>query len=247
MFHRSSNFAAAVITAAFFSTAMPAQGQQKEPYTHDTIIAMSRAGLSDTVIVARVLNSTTALDASANSLVYLHEAGVSDAVIDALIRHSAGKRVKPRIVLQEGQRLVEVPEGTEFSIASPENIRGKRVTAGQSLTFVVHEDLKIDGEVILAKGAAVQGVVTETRKPGMMGRSGKLSIRLESVVSVDGRQLNIRSVKGGNAGDNFGTMYALSYLIGPFALLTQGKDARIKKGTVIKAFIDEPSFVIVSR
>ena len=247
MFDRSFNFTAAVIAAAFFSAAATVHGQQKEAYTHDTIIAMSRAGLSDTVIVARVLNSSTALDASADSLVYLHKAGVSDAVIDALIKHSVGKRVKPRIVVQESQRLVDVPEGTEFSIVNPEDIRGKRVTAGQSLTFAVNEDLKIDGEVVLGKGAAVKGVVTETKKPGMMGRSGKLSVRLETVESVDGRQLKIRSVKGGNAGDNFGTMYTLSYLIGPFALLTQGKDARIKKGTVIKGFIDEPSFVIVSR
>lgn len=247
MNHLSAIKSAVACLAAAFCLFVSVEGQTKEIYTHESIVEMSAAGLSDSIIIGRILAEPVALDTSADSLLYLSKCGVSDAVINAMVRRAAGRSVRPRLNLTEGQRMVEIHESTEFSIVTAQDLRGKKLKVGEPLSFTVSDDVVITDAPVIQKGAVVFGVVTEARRPGMLGRSGKLSIRLETVEAVDGQKLKVRSVKGGAAGNNFGTMYTLSYLIGPFALLTQGKDAKIKKGTIIKAYIDETAVVVVDQ
>ena len=64
----------------------------------------------------------------------------------------------------------------------------------------------------------------------MMGRSGELSIRIESTQTVDSQKLKLRASKSGAGGDNMGSTVALTVLFGPLGLLKHGKEAKIKVG-----------------
>lgn len=132
-----------------------------------------------------------------------------------------------------------IPDGTEFTVVTTEEITSKTAAEGDPLTFKVAEDVKIDGQVVIAKDSVVKGVVAQAKKAGMMGRGGTLGIRVESGTTVDNQRLKLRSSKGKEGDDKTGTTVALVVLFGPLGFLKHGKNAKIKPGTEIKVYTDE--------
>ena len=134
---------------------------------------------------------------------------------------------------------VVIPDGTEFTVVTTEEISSKTATEGDPLTFKVEEDVQINGAVVIAKGSLVKGTVASAKKSGFFGRGGNLGIRIESAMTVDGQKLKLRSAKGKEGGDKTGTTVALVVLFGPLGFLKKGKQAIIKPGTQIKVYTDE--------
>lgn len=134
---------------------------------------------------------------------------------------------------------IVIPDGTEFTVVTTEEISSKTATEGDPLSFKVAEDLKINGHTVIAEGTLVKGVVASAKKAGMMGRGGNLGIRVESTTTVDNQKIKLRSSKGKEGDDKTGTTVALVVLFGPLGFLKHGKNAKIKLGTQIKVFTDE--------
>ena len=134
---------------------------------------------------------------------------------------------------------VVLPDGSEFTVVTTEEITSKTATEGDPLTFKVLEDVKVDGQVVIAKDTLVKGVVANAKKSGMMGKGGTLGIRVESTTTVDNQKLKLRSAKGKEGDDKTGTTVALVVLFGPLGFLKHGKNANIKSGTQIKVYSDE--------
>jgi hypothetical protein len=132
-----------------------------------------------------------------------------------------------------------LPDGTEFDVETTEEISSKTATEGDPLSFKVVEDLKVNGQVVVAAGTLVKGVISNAKKAGMMGKGGQLGIRVESTTTVDGQRLKLRSSKGKEGDDKTGTTVALVVLFGPLGFLKHGKNAKIKSGTHIKVYTDE--------
>lgn len=144
--------------------------------------------------------------------------------------------------VQQGAPVV-IPDGMEFSVATTEEISSKTATEGDPLNFTVNEDVIVDGKVVIAKGSAVKGIVSNASKSGRMGKAGQLSIRIESATTVDNQKIKLRASKGKEGDDKTGTTVALVVLFGPLGFLKKGKNAKIKEGTVIKVFTDEEKTV----
>jgi hypothetical protein len=134
---------------------------------------------------------------------------------------------------------LEIPDGTEITVATTETISSKTATEGDPLTFRVDEDLKVNGVVVIAKGTMVKGVVSNAEKNGHFGKAGKLGIRVESTLTVDKQTIKLRASKGKEGEGKTGTTVALVVLFGPLGFLKHGKNAEIKEGTKIKVFTDE--------
>ena len=132
-----------------------------------------------------------------------------------------------------------IPDGFEFNVVTIDEITSKTATEGDPLTFKVAEDVKIDGQVVIAKDSLVKGTVAQAKKAGMMGRGGTLGIRVESATTIDNQKLKLRSTKGKEGDDKTGTTVALVVLFGPLGFLKKGKNAVIKPGTPIKVYTDE--------
>jgi hypothetical protein len=67
----------------------PAEAQvqpAEKPLTNDDIVSFVRAGLSDALIVSVIQKSPTRFDLGAEALIKLKEAGVSNTVIEAMVR-----------------------------------------------------------------------------------------------------------------------------------------------------------------
>ena len=134
---------------------------------------------------------------------------------------------------------VVLPDGTEFTVVTIEDISSKTAAEGDAVTFKVEEDVKINGRVVIAKDAIVKGTVSSVEQKGRMGKAGKLGIRIESTKTVDGQKLKLRASKGKEGEDKTTNVVLLSVLISPFFLLKHGKDAVIKSGTKLKVFSDQ--------
>lgn len=143
------------------------------------------------------------------------------------------------------QTEITIPDGTEISVVTAEEISSKTATEGDPLNFTVDEDVKINGKVVIAKGALVKGEVSDAKKSGRMGKAGTLSIRILSTTTVDDQKIKLRASKGKEGDDKTGTTVALVVLFGPLGFLKKGKNAKIKEGTKIKAFTDEEKKVQV--
>ena len=56
--------------------------------TNDSVISMKKAGLSDSLILAKIRSSATKFDTSTKGLIALKNAGLSDQIIEAMVSHS---------------------------------------------------------------------------------------------------------------------------------------------------------------
>jgi len=140
---------------------------------------------------------------------------------------------------------IALPDGTEFTVLTTEEITSKTASEGDLLTFKVADDVVIDGHVLIAKDALVKGEVSTAKKSGFFGRGGNIGIRIDSTITVDNQKTKLRSAKGKAGDDKTGTTVALVVLFGPLGFLKKGKQAIIKPGTVIKVYTDEAKSVQV--
>ena len=95
-----------ILLVAAVLTALPATAQQG--LTNADIIKMQSAGLSENIILASVNGQPAAYDTSTDGLLALKKAGVSDAVVAAMISRNAA--------MKSG---VSNPTGTNLPAAAP--------------------------------------------------------------------------------------------------------------------------------
>ena len=77
-------FVLAVVSLTLLNaTALTAQ----EVLTNESVMAMKKAGLSDSLILAKIRTSPTKFDVSTKGLIALKGAGLSDQIIEAMVSH----------------------------------------------------------------------------------------------------------------------------------------------------------------
>lgn len=151
----------------------------------------------------------------------------------------------PVAAVQPQGREVVLPDGTEFTVRTMEEISGKVAVEGDPLTFKVEEDVKVNGQVVIAEGTVVKGTVANAKKSGRLGKGGQLGIRIESTTAIDGQKVKLRATKASEGDDKTGKVIALSLLLSPLFFLKKGKDAKIKAGTKITVYTDETKSIQV--
>ena len=229
----------ALFLCLLFSLSIVAQ--KPEVLDNDKIITMVKAGIGDQVIVQKIAASKILMDASQPGLLAMKEVGVSDSVITAMF-----DQVKRNGRLINGARLrylTEISEGSAVSILIDAKIIETKKKAGETLSFQVSDDVVCDGKVVVRKGTAVSAVVLDARKPGRMGRSGRIVIRVDATVTTDGQVLKLRGGIAGGYGDNFGNIFTLWVTDGWAGLVRPKHDAKIKAGRTFVAYANDSIWV----
>lgn len=229
---------------------------KQETLTNESIVGLTNDGLAEAIIIAKIKSSNASFDTSGAALQMLKKQGVSDAVVLAMVQKASGMEITS--AASTGSSVsnnagsggvatsVSVPDGMEIKVVTTEELSGQRLVEGDPLTFKVSEDVKVNGKTVIAKDTLVKGTVAAAKKKGFMGKGGELSVRIESTQTVDNQKIKLRASKSGKGGDNVGSTVALTVLFGPLGLLRRGKEAKIKTGTVLSAFIDEPKTVMAT-
>jgi hypothetical protein len=136
-------------------------------------------------------------------------------------------------------------DGTPVKLRLTQTISSAEAKVGQEIPFEVVEEVKIDGTVVLPKGAVAIANVTEADHKKSMGRAGKLNISISYARLSDNEKVALRAVKdskgGGHVGAMTGAIVATSIVFFPAAplfLFIHGKDITLPQGTEITAFVE---------
>jgi hypothetical protein len=136
-------------------------------------------------------------------------------------------------------RDVVVPEGTDFSIVTVDEITSKNANKDDVVAMKVEEPVVIGNQVVIPKGAFVRASVAEVKRAGHFGHAGTLSLKVESTTAVDGQKILLRASKASSGDSHMGATVALTMLFGPLGLLKHGNDVKYPSGTKITVYTDQ--------
>lgn len=137
---------------------------------------------------------------------------------------------------------IKIPEGTEFPIRLEEAISSSTATEGDRFTISLDDDVKLLDGTMLRAGYRGVGEVVEARDNGMLGKNGKLNVRLVHLKIGDER-IRLRANRGAKGEGRVGATVATVILFWPAAPFIRGKDVTIKKGTVMTAYSDQDTIL----
>lgn len=107
------------------------------------------------------------------------------------------------------------------------------------------EEIKVDGTVVIPKGATALGTVTNAMPKRRMGREGKLDIAISYARMADQEKCALRASKEGHGGGHVGAMTgamvgtaSVFFPAAPLFLFMHGRDITIAQGTEIAAFVE---------
>ena len=136
-------------------------------------------------------------------------------------------------------------DGTPIKLRLSQTVSSADARVNDRVEFEVLEDVLVGGVVVIPKGGAALGTVTEAVPKRRMARGGKLEIVMDSVRLVDGEKVALRAVKDGKGGGHTGGMTVgivaaaiVFWPAAPLFLLMHGKDITFPKGTDVPTFIN---------
>jgi len=133
---------------------------------------------------------------------------------------------------------VVLKEGTEVNLKFAQTLSSKTAVVGDPVDLLLDEDLTAGSAVVAKKGSHAVATITTAKKAGMMGRGGDLSLHLEYLKTGDNR-VKLRGVQGRSGDDKTGATVGLVIAFGVLGFMKHGKQAEVKEGTPIKAFVDQ--------
>jgi hypothetical protein len=123
-----------------------------------------------------------------------------------------------------------IPDGTPVHLVLMDDLQGRKLQVKQTVHFEVREDLVVQSHVIVKTGSGAIGHIESVSKSGLFGKSGKLVLHFDFVLSAAAARIPIR----GGAGVNGGKGGALTWE----SAMWYGPDAKLAVGTMINAFVD---------
>lgn len=224
--------------------------QSTELLTNEHILKMFKDGIGSEIIIAKINTSKGRFDTSPSTIQRLKEAGLTDALILAMIQSGTTQQTSPSNSSTSETSELKVVDGTEIEIALTNNVSGQEAKVGDLVDFTVLRPVQLDGVTIFEKGASARGRITTSKKSGRWGKAGKLEWAMQDVQAVDGSRVPARFTKRLVGDSSGGTVavaaVATAVFLGPVALLwglKKGKEAIIPAGNRYTAFVQGDSLV----
>ena len=234
--------------------------QTRKPLTNDDVVSMTKQGFNAPLIVKAIQTGDSNFDVSAQALVNLKNAGVSQDVMEAMLSargsepSAATEAVHGTVTPPSGavgdisQRTCRphegclLKEGDQVSLKFAAAISSKTAQEGDTVEFVLDDNLKVGDTIVVPKDAHALATVTNSKKAGMMGKGGELNVQLQYLVAGDNR-IRIRGTKGREGENKTGATVALTVIFGPIGLIKHGKNVDIPAGTPLVAFVDQDTWL----
>jgi len=132
---------------------------------------------------------------------------------------------------------IKILEGTEMPMRLEESLSSKSNGEGDRFAVSLTEDVKLADGTILRAGYRGVGEIVDARSNGMLGKTGKLAIRL-NYLRIGDQRIKLRAVKSAQGEHNTGVQVASLLLLWPALPFIKGHDTKIAKGTMMTAFVD---------
>jgi Chitobiase/beta-hexosaminidase C-terminal domain len=138
---------------------------------------------------------------------------------------------------------VVLPRGMVVPLVFASDLNSKTADVGDRIALSLAEDIKVGDTILVRKGAAAVGKVTETDKSHGLGVPGEIIFSVESL-AADGTVIKLHGSAAKEGQDKYGTAAALVLPIGPWGLLEHGEEAEIKSGTPFRAYVDADTVLV---
>ncbi|ANI76724.1 hypothetical protein EP837_00273 [Sphingobium sp. EP60837] len=131
-----------------------------------------------------------------------------------------------------------LPEGLTITLETRQDVSSKSTKEGQSIDLAVTKPVVIGGVTVIAAGTPVIGEVMRASDNGLLGRSGKLNIRV-SRVRAGQQDVAVRGER--NVEGKSGTLNSVGagIVFLPLAILVRGKDVPLPAGTTFDVYVDK--------
>lgn len=195
----------------FLSMIVLGQTRQDEtPLTNPSIIQMIKGGLSDDLILLKIMSSNTAFNLATDDLVVLKAAGVSEKVLSAMLDRQKAqqkpsgetrsipvaptqtppkltKEPTPEPVKDLGQ-LVPFPDTSQVIWVLLEDVTSFNKGPGSDFWLQLYSGVGSPQDQ-LPPGTKLHAVITGATKAGRFYRVGELTFYFTAIVFADGRAI----------------------------------------------------------
>jgi hypothetical protein len=217
------------------SLPQPAQQHSQQGLNNDAVIKLVKAGLPDDLIVSTISTSPGVYDITADGMIALKSAGVSDKVISAIV-NKTNTPAQPAPTPAPAPAQLLLAEGTEVPLTFDQDLSSKTANDGDPVELLLAQDLKVGDVVVARAGCKAVGEVTNAKKSGMMGKPGELNIKLD-YLKVGNAKVHLRGTKGKEGDSGTTGVVVLTVLFGVVGFIHHGKQVEIKKGTAINVYV----------
>ena len=144
----------------------------------------------------------------------------------------AGASAQP----EPGATELVLRRGTRVPMQTVQPLSSKRVQQGQRFDLEVSEDIRVRGLLVIPKGAHGIGEVSRVVARGMMGKAGKLEVRV-MFVEAGGRRIRLDGKARDKGASGAAPVVLAAPLIGINAAFFKGKNAVMPAGSTIDGFV----------
>lgn len=143
-------------------------------------------------------------------------------------------------VKKESAIYSEIEEGRSVQLYTARTYSSKSLQVGSMIELRTKESIKDkDGYVLIKANQLVYATVNESQKAKGLGKSGSLSFLLKDIKAIDGQNIPAYLNMSDEGKNRTGTAVAVGALLFWPALFMKGKEAEIKAGTILQAYISE--------
>lgn len=153
----------------------------------------------------------------------------------------ATQAVPPPVVLKavEPQVLNVLPSNSEIVLALNSDLDSHDVKVGDHFKLSVARDVMMGNYIVIPRGTAAEGEVTERTGRGVFGKSAKMTVVIHAL-ELNGKSIPVagefRQSGSGNTGATLGAV-ALAGAVG--GLFVHGRSATWKQGAEFKVYTKE--------
>lgn len=150
---------------------------------------------------------------------------------------SAAMPPSPATEASEGSDKALLKEGTELKLKLDGKLNSKKAAEGDPVNLSLEQDLRVGEKSVAKAGTAAIGTVSRASKSRAFGKPGDLSLEL-NYLRIGDTKVRLRGVKGKQGRGRELQAIVLAAFFGPIGLIRHGRNAELKEGTVVVAYVD---------
>ena len=151
----------------------------------------------------------------------------------------------PISLVDAAPRKVILRDGTVVVLRLRQTVSSETCQQDEIIDMEAVEDVRVEGVVVIPRGATAQAQVTECEKRGMLGKAGKLRLTILGIKAVDGSTVPLRATAG--RGGEEKTLLAVGggVLICPLLFFVKGKEAVYTAATTFQTYVMGDKEIVV--
>lgn len=136
-------------------------------------------------------------------------------------------------------QAVVLKQGTNIPVKLAQNINANMSSAGETVHFMVTEDILVNGVTVIKTGEFVKGKVFQAETRKSMGKGGKLTLMPKSLTTSNGQFVKFDNDPLSSEGrKRTGATVAHVVMWGPLGLLAKGRAAFMMRDTEFDLTVD---------